>query len=97
MRVLRVQLSPEPPLLLHPPAFSLYFSFTLDTPLSLLYSCLHAVLPFSCLSFLLIALYIHDQLCVSSPAFLLYPSHPQLSAVPLWHELKMTLIQPPEV
>lgn len=44
-----------------------------------------------------LALYIHNQLRVSSPAFLLYPSHPQLSALSLWHEFKMTCFQPPEV
>ena len=77
--------------------FSFCVSFTLAFPLSLLYSCspLPSVFPSpACLSFLLLALYIHDQLCVSSPALLLYCSHPQISVVPLWHELEMTLIQP---
>lgn len=98
MRVLRVQLS-----LNYKSPSSSILRFLL---LFFLYPCCPSVPtvflsplcpPLSCLSFLRLALYIHDQLCVSSPAFLLYPSHPQISAVPLWHELEMTLIQPPRV
>lgn len=101
MRVLHVQLSlnhrsPSSSSVSRFLSLSIFF-FTLATLPSLLYSCLPSDLPFACLSFLLLALYIHGQLCVSSPAFLLYPSHSLLSAVPLWHELNMTLIQPPEV
>lgn len=67
-----------------PHFLSRYFFFTPAAPLSLLYSCLPSVLPFSCLSFLLLALYIHDQLCVScscSPA--VSQSSPALSCASL--------------
>lgn len=91
---IRVQLSlkvqrPLPPI----PCF-LCVSSTLASPLSLLYSHL---LPcpslFSRLSLLLTAMQIQGLLCVPSPA--LPPVLLSFLAVPPWHELQMTLIQPP--
>lgn len=61
----------KPPEALQPPPVPCFLSFSPAAPLSPWYSCLPAVPQFSCLSFLLPALYFHDRLRVSPSTFLL--------------------------